>query len=296
MHKKFALCFLIFASLLFAVGKTTAQVKPDSKKDSIEELWKKQREKSFETRTAPTGLNPPGILVPGELGASIVKQKAKLNEMQKGGFKTPLDYADMAELFLKGELVEIPLATDNYYLDVGSIVSDAPLTSFDFDKGQTELKPTDAKYQTLKKLADDFGGTKYDLEKPTDRKQFKQRLLRTIAPQAKPVIEEIAAAYQKLFNRPLRITSMARSLEYQVDLNKVDASSFLVRGKDSLPAHTTGLAFDIAFKHMTAEEQNFLMSKIAELEKSGKLDGIRELGVNAVLHVFVYADGKTPKI
>ena len=43
MNKTFALCFLIFASLLFAALETAAQKKPDSNKDSIEVFWKKQR-------------------------------------------------------------------------------------------------------------------------------------------------------------------------------------------------------------------------------------------------------------
>ena len=299
MNKIFALCFLLFASLLFSAGsfKTAAQEKkPDSNTTELDKLWKKQRDKAFEKRNAPVGNNPRGIVVPRELGASIVKQQAKLAEMKKNGFEMPLDYAGLADLFVKGELIEIPLATENYYLEVGSMIGDELLTSFDFDKGTTVLKPSDAKYATLKKLADDFGGTKYDLDNPAERKQFKLRLFRTLAPAAKPVLEELAAAYQERFNRPLRITAMARSIEYQVDLNKVNAGSFLVRDKDSLPSHSSGLAFDIGYKHLTAEEQNFLMSRIARLEKDGKIDGLREMGINSTLHVFVYADGIAPKI
>ena len=67
-----------------------------------------------------------------------------------------LDYAGLAELYVKGEFVEIPLATETYYLEVGSLISDDPLTSFDFDNGAAVLKPSDAKYLMLKKLADDL--------------------------------------------------------------------------------------------------------------------------------------------
>jgi hypothetical protein len=298
--KKFTLCFLLLASLLFIAGtfETAAQEekKPDSNKTEIDKLWIKQRDKAMEKRNAPVGVSPRGVVVPKELGASIVKQQAKLAEMKKNGFAMPLDYAGLAGLYLKGEFVEIPLATETFYLEVGSLIGDDPLTSFDFDNGAAVLKPSDAKYLMLKKLADDFGGTKYDLENPAERKQFKLRLFRMIAPAAKTILEELAADYQKQFNRPLRITAMARSIEYQVDLNKVNAGSFLVRDKDSLPAHASGLAFDIGYKHLTAEEQNFLMSRMAKLEKDGKIDGLRETGVNSTLHVFVYADGLAPKI
>jgi hypothetical protein len=298
MNKRFALCFLIFASILFfvAVFDAAAQKKPEPKKDPVLELWKKQRDKAFEKRTAPIGLEAPGIVVPKVLSDSTIKQKAKIDEMKKSGITIPLDYSEIAGQFQRGELVEVPIVTDTYFLDVGGSVSDVPLTGFDFENGQVELKTTDAKYQTLKKLADDFGGTKYDLEKPADRKQFKVRLLRMITPQAKTVLDQLAAAYQKRFSRPLRVTSLTRSVEYQIELNKTNPDSFLVKDKDAIPSHSTGLAFDLGYKHMTAEEQNFLMNKIEDLELKGKADGVREAGVNATLHVFVYADGKAPQI
>ncbi len=296
MNKRFSLCFLIFACFwcCAAASDASAQKKPEPKKEPILELWRKQRDKASEKRNAPIGPEAPGIVVPKTLADGVVKQNAEIDEMKQAGLTIPLDYAELAERFQKGELAELPIVTETYFLDVGGSASESPLTSFDFEKGQVELKTTDAKYQTLKKLADDFGGTKYDLENPAERRQFKMRLLRLLAPQAKAVLEELAAAYQKRFSRPLRVTSLTRSLEYQVDLNKVNPDSFSVRDKDAVPSHSTGLAFDLAYKHMTADEQNFLMNKIEDLELDGKADGTREGGVNAALHVFVYADGKPP--
>lgn len=46
---------------------------------------------------------------------------------------------------------------------------------------------------------------------------------------------------------------------------------------------------------MTAKEQNFVMAKLAEMEKRGLLDGLREGGANACFHVFIYHDGIKPK-
>lgn len=300
MNKKFALNFLLFASLLLVGGsiETAAQEDkaPDSKNDPVNEQLRKQREKAFEKRTAPVGVNPRGVVVPAELAPSIVKQQAKMAEMKANGFEMPLDYPGLANLVLNGGLTELPVVTETYYLDIGGMATDEPFTAFDYEKGSTALKPTDAQYATLKKLADNFNGTKFDLNDPADRKQFKIRLLRAIAPAAKTVLEELAAAYSKKFSRPLRIVSLSRSIEYQVELSKVNAGAFRVKDKDSLPAHVSGLAFDIAFKHMTAVEQNFLLTMIAKLETDGKIDGVRELGVNPVLHIFVYADGIAPKI
>jgi hypothetical protein len=47
---------------------------------------------------------------------------------------------------------------------------------------------------------------------------------------------------------------------------------------------------------MPAEEQNFVMQKLAEMERAGKLDALIEYGVNACLHVFIYNDGIPPRM
>ncbi len=53
--------------------------------------------------------------------ATLDRQKAKLREMISNGYKQPLDFADLAEKRLKGELVELPMATESYVLDVGRV-------------------------------------------------------------------------------------------------------------------------------------------------------------------------------
>jgi hypothetical protein len=47
---------------------------------------------------------------------------------------------------------------------------------------------------------------------------------------------------------------------------------------------------------MTAEEQNFVMQKLAQMENSNKLDALIEYGVNACFHIFIYDDGIPPKL
>jgi hypothetical protein len=91
-----------------------------------------------------------------------------------------------------------------------------------------------------------------------------------ISPKSKTVLEEIARQYSAKFNRPLRVTSLVRSLDYSVDLNKVDATSFKVSDDGRIPPHCSGLAFDFTFKNMTAEEQNFIADLLIEMEKTGK--------------------------
>ena len=60
-----------------------------------------------------------------------------------------------------------------------------------------------------------------------------------------------------------------------------------IKGEGSLPPHCSGLAFDFAYKHMTAEEQNFLAGILARMEREGRIEAVRESGVNAAFHVFV---------
>lgn len=47
---------------------------------------------------------------------------------------------------------------------------------------------------------------------------------------------------------------------------------------------------------MTAEEQNFVMDKLAEMENANKLDALIEYGENACFHVFIYSDGNPPRM
>ncbi len=316
MNKKSTLYLLLFVSLLLFIGclgssdknvaaqvktdsnaNTAAQVKTDSNLNVTVEFWQKQRNKALEERTAPTGESPKGLVVPKELSPAggIVKQKAKMSEMIADGYIQPFDFADLAAKRMSGELVELPIATESYVTEVGGSATEDEFTAYSFEDGSTPLKPDSPKYQTLKKLADDFDGTKYDLNNPSDRKQIRFRLLRMLNPQAIKLLEEIADAYQLKFKRPLRITGMVRSIDYQIQLGMSNANMFKVRGKDSLPPHTSGYAFDIARKTLTAEEQNFIMKKLAETEQQGKTDSLIEYGTGAVFHVFVYADGKPPK-
>lgn len=301
MNTKLAFYFLLFILLVFGGQETSlTSIVQAQTKDELNvsaEFWRAQRDKALAPRKSPSGINPKGLVVPKELIADgVIKQKAKLAEMVADGYEQPLDFADLAAKILSGEFVELPMATESYVLEVCGSTTEAEFSSFDFDNGSVVLTPDSPKYATLKKLADDFNGVKYDLSEPSDRRQFKIRLLRGINPRAKVVLEEIAAAYLKKFNRPLRITSITYSMDYQIELNKFNPNSFVVRGKGSLPPHTSGCAFDIARKHMTAEEQNFVMSKLAEMEKAGKMDALIEYGANATLHVFVYHDGKPPKM
>jgi len=256
-----------------------------------------QKAKALEARNGPTGNDPPGQKIPKEMsGAGVRNQTAKLSEMLRKGYAQPLDYADLAQKRMSGELVELPMATEYWVLEVGSNATEAMFTSFNFEDqtGSPTIAPGSQDYNTLAQLAANFSGRQYDMNNAADRKQMKQRLLRMFHPRARPILVRLAKAYHERFNRPLRVTSLSRSMEYQISLNKTNGNSFRVRGKGSLPPHTSGCAFDLARKHMTAEEQNFMMAELAKMENEGILDALREGNANACFHVFIYDDGIAP--
>ena len=256
-----------------------------------------RQRKALEDRPGEKGIRPAGLEVPKELfGDGVIKQKAKLREMKAAGYHQPLDFADLADKRLNRELLEMPMATQSFYLDVGGSASDGPFRSFSFNEQPADILVGSPKYGILSRLAGNFAGHKYDLNNPADRKQMRMRLLRMFNPNAKPILKELADAYFQQFNRPLRVTSLTRSMDYQILLNAGNANSFKVRDEHSLPPHTSGCAFDLARKHMPAEEQNFVMQKLAEMEQQGRLDALIEYGANACFSVFIYYDLATPKI
>lgn len=253
-----------------------------------------RRAKALEPRSQPTGISPPGLIVPPELrGDGVIKQKAKLAQMKSTGYRQPMDFADLAEKRLNKELIEMPMATQSFVLEVGGSATTDPFTAFSFQTGETMILQGSPKHQILSRLAAKYG---VSLDNPADRKQIRMRLLRMFNQRAKPVLLELADAYYKKFNRPLRVTSLTRSMDYQISLNRTNPNSFVVRGEGSLPPHTSGCAFDLARKHMGVDEQNFLMEKLAQMERDRKLDALIEYGANACFHIFIYHDGIAPNL
>lgn len=253
--------------------------------------------KAFAPRTGETGIRPAGLQVPKELfGDGVIKQTRKLREMNTSGYKQPMDFGDLAAKRLNRDLIEMPMATNSFYLDVGGSAQDTPFRSFAFPDNREDIVNGHPKFGPLAQLAENFAGRKYDLNNPSDRKQMRMRLLRMFQPNAKPILKRLADAYYGKFGRPLRVTSLTRSMDYQILLNAGNANSYKVRGEGSLPPHTSGCAFDLARKHMTAEEQNFVMETLAAMERENLLDALIEYGTNACFHVFIYDKTGPPRM
>ena len=113
-------------------------------------------------------------------------------------------------------------------------------------------------------------------------------MLSSLRPEALKVLEEIAASYHEKFQRPLPITSLVRPDEYQNALSKVNPNAT----KIDTPPHSTGLAFDIYYRYMTAEEQAHVMDHLAKLKDAARIEVLRENRDH--YHVFAFVDGSRP--
>jgi len=143
-------------------------------------------------------------------------------------------------------------------------------------------------YELLQALAKNFVGRAYNLDDSNDRLALKVSMLSSTRPQALKILEEVAKAYHDQFSRPLPVSSLVRPEQYQHALSKVNRNAVLI----DTPPHSTGLAFDIDYRYMSGEEQNFLMRELARLKDEGRIEVIRERTAN--YHVFAFIDGKRP--
>ena len=145
-----------------------------------------------------------------------------------------------------------------------------------------------AERDALASLAVDFHGHKYDLGDGRSRREMKVRMLSHLRPEALAVMKELAASYSARFGRPLPVTSLVRPDEYQHRLSRSNSNATLI----DVPPHSTGLAFDILYRYMTAEEQEFVMADIALLRDAGRVESLRENRDH--FHVFAFVDGRRP--
>jgi Family of unknown function (DUF5715) len=225
-------------------------------------------------------------------------------EIEKHNIHTCQDFFDLAELIRRGEIVAVPPVTDTYLLyGVGEKADDEAFTRYEDDRSvevyntfapevrfsikhasQHEVRNYDALYT----LAKNFGGRSYNLDTLSDRQTLKLNMLRSLRPEALKIMEEIASAYHRQFDRLLPVSSLVRPEQYQRALSKVNRNAVLI----DTPPHSTGLAFDIDYRYMGAGEQTFVMAELARLEKEGKIEVIRES--NANYHVFAFLNGTRP--
>jgi hypothetical protein len=222
---------------------------------------------------------------------------AQVAEIEKYKIHTCQDYLDLAMLIERGEIVPVPSVTDTYVLlGIGQRADDSEYSVYEEDKSQLDesKEPPQPRpqlsreYEALQTLAKNFNGRSYNLDNPSDRLALKMNMLSAVRPQAFKIMEEVAAAYHRQFDRPLPVSSLVRPEQYQHRLRRFNRNAVTI---DS-PPHSTGLAFDIDYRYMSVAEQNFVMAELARIKNSGRIEVIRER--NANYHVFAFLNGNRP--
>jgi hypothetical protein len=145
-----------------------------------------------------------------------------------------------------------------------------------------------SEYEALANFARDVGGQSYDLGSGDGRRQMRIRLLSFLKPEARDVLLELSRSYKAKFDRPLPITSLVRTGDYQRQLRVTNKNA----ATTAVPPHTTGLAFDVYDYFMSGPEQQHVMEEIAKMKAGGRIEALRERRNH--IHVFAFVDGKPP--
>jgi len=288
--------------------------------------WKAALDKAKEPRGGPTGMAA-AVNVPEEFRQ--YPQRGRFLAIQAAtaiheGIRIPSDYAELAELVMQKQLVELQPVGQGYVIYAvggnGARTAHEPFTHFIIEKGlsvplfrnlqeyQSGIQTTtrskeltedfykspqnftmaSAKLDTLDKLAKNFNNKAFNLSNPAERKLFRGKILTFLRKPVLDVLEEIGTQYKARFGRHLPMSSLVRTLEYQTELSKTNKAA----AKNAIPPHTTGCAFDISYGYMSKEEQEFFMQLVANMEKAKRVEALREN--NNCFHIFVFPSGQRP--
>jgi hypothetical protein len=213
-------------------------------------------------------------------------------EIEKQRVHTCQDYLDLAGMIERHELVPVAAVTDSYILlGIGQRANEEPFEPFQDDNQNANVEPKPVRpeaFQPLQNLAKSFNGRSFDLNNPGDRYALKVNMLSSVRPEALKIMEQVATAYRRQFDRPLPVSSLVRPEQYQHSLRRVNRNAVTI----DAPPHSTGLAFDIDYRYMSVAEQNFVMRELARLKTEGKIEVIRERSAN--YHVFAFINGARP--
>jgi hypothetical protein len=374
-----------FAALLLALGalvahqgwhrfgglETNEPPPPLLDAPRAERTWKQMARKVEEPRGEPVG-RAARVSVPAELRHYTDRKRflaIQVAATKEQEFDTPHDYAELARMIGRDQLVEVKPLGEHYLLyGVAGLANGDPFTHHDpatgteitlydgwadwqdEDQGmaeqlgalrarladerkqlsrlrrtaanrrrraslQSRIKGTSAavrmlerrrqtiatfyenyerrrlvvgEYRLLEAMSRDFEGRAYDLSQPAQRLRLKARLLSFLRAEAREVMVEVAGDYAAEFERPLPVSSLVRTLGYQRRLTATNRSATHI----DVPPHASGMAFDVYTGRMAADEQQWLMERIASLEREGRVEALRE--PNDHVHVFVLPDGRRP--
>lgn len=249
----------------------------------------------------------------------------QMADAQEARIEVPHDDAEIIQMIRAGKLVRLASLADTYLLyEVGEDAKDDPLLHYDVGTnkdvpllpsmeavaqkgaeleeggaaGRAKKVALDAyyadptrreqlfrEYQEVSSFAAENGYARAD---PEDRTRMHKDLLSYIRPEARNVLVKLAAEYNQQFGRLLPVTSVIRTERYQRRLGGVNPNATRVE----IPPHGTGEAFDISYRYMASDEQNFVMAQVAKLEDEQKVEALREN--RGHIHVYAFAGGDRP--
>ena len=109
---------------------------------------------------------------------------------------------------------------------------------------------------------------------------------RYLRPWAKLLLDRLASQFRTRFGRPLRITSLLRTVSYQNALARRNANAAPSTGPKA-SVHLTGACLDISKKGMTRTQQAWVRSVLSSLREKQYLYAIEEFH-QPTFHVLVH--------
>ncbi len=120
---------------------------------------------------------------------------------------------------------------------------------------------------------------------------------RYLRPWTKLFLSRLSSQFRARFGKPLRVTSLLRTAEYQRSLQRRNGNAAADEGPKR-SAHLTGASLDISKKGMTGAERQWVKNVLSSLHNSGHIYAIEEFQ-QPVFHILVlrqyedYVDRKT---
>jgi hypothetical protein len=249
----------------------------------------------------------------------------QIADAQEAALEIPHDDAELIEMIRAGKFVRLAPMTDTYLLyEIGEDAKDDPLIHYEvernkdvpllpsveaIDRKKAELDGQGTKGRAQKAVLETYYGDAagrdtlfreyqevasfaaengYSLADPQDRVRMHRDLLSYIRPEARDIVLKVADAYHRQFDRRLPVTSVVRTERYQRRLGGVNGNATRVE----IAPHTTGEAFDVSYRYMAPDEQNFVMDLVARLEDQQKVEALREN--RGHIHIYAFAEGTRP--
>ncbi|OGZ97185.1 MAG: hypothetical protein A3I44_02115 [Candidatus Sungbacteria bacterium RIFCSPLOWO2_02_FULL_51_17] len=107
---------------------------------------------------------------------------------------------------------------------------------------------------------------------------------RYVTPYAHALLTMLAYDYYHEFGKPLKVTSLLRTREYQFTLVRRRISDADCRTEVRCSTHLTGATFDISKRAMSPKAQAWMRNILFHLWQEGKIDPIEE---RAAFHIMV---------